>query len=302
MKTSIIIPTYGRPDALAEVIASLGRQTAKDFEVIVVDDGSPDSESNLRAVNAADGLDIRYIRQANAGPGAARNLGLKNISDDSGLVLFIGDDIIAHPDLVSQHADFHGRYPEKTAAVLGLTLWEEGVRDRFMDFLAPFGPQFNYSGKQSGDILDFRYLHTCNISFKRNLLEGRSFDEDFRAAAFEDTELGYRLSRDGGLNIIYNPAALGYHKHKYDRRRFALRQAEAAKWARLLARKHPEAEGLIIKSWTKIIKYLGVLIAFWPLYMIESILPRRLSDRAYRYYNLAYFELLFAWHYHRCRA
>ncbi|MEI6288233.1 MAG: glycosyltransferase [bacterium] len=297
MKVSIIIPTFDRSDALLEVLAALSKQSFKDFEALVIDDGSYGHCANKKITEDFCQLTIKYIYQSNAGPAAARNLGLRNTAEQSEIVIFIGDDIIPHPDLIKQHVDFHFKYPEKKYAILGLTLWEESVRDQFMDFLAPYGPQFNYSGKKSGDECDFRYLHTCNISFKKKLLQDIYFDEDFKIAAFEDTEFGYRLQKDRGFTIIYNPDAIGYHKHKYNRKQFIERQKKASLWAHVFVAKHQEAEPLVIKRWNKNLLYFAVWCCFSPLYLIRSILPTQLEKKVYRYYNLAFFELLFGWNY-----
>ena len=70
---SIVIPTYARPERLRECLAALARQTlpADTFEIVVVDDGSPQPVVPP-ADTAAAGPTIRIIRQPNAGPAAAR--------------------------------------------------------------------------------------------------------------------------------------------------------------------------------------------------------------------------------------
>ena len=59
--------------------------------------------------------------------------------------------------------------------------------------------------------VSFRFFYTCNISLKTDFLRAcGQFDEDFKSAAYEDSELGFRLSKKG-LQLLYNPAAVGYH-------------------------------------------------------------------------------------------
>jgi len=74
---SVIIPTYNRAALLREALASVMAQECRDFEVIVVDDGSTDE---TEAVVRASQLPVQFIRQTNAGPGAARNLGIHQAS------------------------------------------------------------------------------------------------------------------------------------------------------------------------------------------------------------------------------
>jgi hypothetical protein len=71
---SVIIPTYNRATLLQEALASVNAQEWRDFEVIVIDDGSTDE---TEAVVLASQLPVRFFRQTNAGPGAARNLGIR---------------------------------------------------------------------------------------------------------------------------------------------------------------------------------------------------------------------------------
>lgn len=75
MRVSVIIPLYNKAPYLRRAIDSVVAQTFADFELIVVDDGSTDGGGAL--VNSYPGGRARLITQANAGPGAARNRGLR---------------------------------------------------------------------------------------------------------------------------------------------------------------------------------------------------------------------------------
>ena len=70
---SVVIPTYNRAKLLRVALASIAAQEFRDFETIVVDDGSQDDTEEVVRLC---GLRIQFLRQANAGPGAARGLGL----------------------------------------------------------------------------------------------------------------------------------------------------------------------------------------------------------------------------------
>lgn len=291
-KISVVMPTYNRSETLAEVLQGLNKQTFKNFEVITVDDGSTAKEINQQIINKKYGFPVRYFFQTNKGPAAARNVGLENLSDDSDLVFFLGDDMIPSKDLLNQHSNYHDLFSEKNKAVLGLTLWDESVRDKFVDFLAPYGPQFNYTGLVDKSECDFRYLHTCNISFKAELIKNFRFDEDFKIAAFEDTELGYRIFKQTGLGIIFNPQAITYHKHKYNRKQFKNRQKKIAPWTKLAVLKHPELKEVIVKKPKKVALYLLAVVLSSPFYLVVRFLPKKFGERIYRVFNLAYFELL----------
>jgi glycosyltransferase involved in cell wall biosynthesis len=71
MKFSVIVPLYNKASTVKRTLASLAAQTLSDFEVIVVDDGSTDGGADV--VEYCPVPRVRVIRQANSGPGAARN-------------------------------------------------------------------------------------------------------------------------------------------------------------------------------------------------------------------------------------
>src|ERR1700751_565412 len=70
---SIIIPTFNRAGLLQQALESVAQQTFRDFETLVVDDGSTDVTPQVAASFGA-----RLLRQENRGPGAARNLGIQH--------------------------------------------------------------------------------------------------------------------------------------------------------------------------------------------------------------------------------
>jgi glycosyltransferase involved in cell wall biosynthesis len=75
-RVSIVIPTHNSAAYLAQTLDSVCQQTFKDFEVVLVDDGSQDCTLDA-AQRFAVAFDLRVISQANAGPGAARNTGIR---------------------------------------------------------------------------------------------------------------------------------------------------------------------------------------------------------------------------------
>jgi len=91
IKASIIIPSYNEQKDLGEAIRSLSEQSFKDFEVIVVDDGSTDQPPKI-----AKELGARVFRQSHKGPGAARNLGAKNAK--GAVLVFVDSDMTFDKD------------------------------------------------------------------------------------------------------------------------------------------------------------------------------------------------------------
>jgi len=88
---SVIIAIYNRKDELFELLNSLSHQTDKDFEVIIVDDGSM---INLRptAELFQESLNIEFLRKDNSGPGLSRNYGAKRAKND--WLVFVDSDVI----------------------------------------------------------------------------------------------------------------------------------------------------------------------------------------------------------------
>src|ERR1017187_5413753 len=92
---SVIIPTYNREKLLAKALEAYLAQSSPQLvhELLVVDDGSTDNtESIVRGFSSRSPFPIRYLRQPNKGPAAARNLGIREAA--SSLVLFTDSDIV----------------------------------------------------------------------------------------------------------------------------------------------------------------------------------------------------------------
>ncbi len=100
MKCSVIIPYYQRePGVLRRALNSVFTQSHQDFDVIVVDDSSPlPVEAEIGVLPPDQRARIVVVRQANAGPGGARNTGLDHVPADSGCVAFLDSDDEWTPD------------------------------------------------------------------------------------------------------------------------------------------------------------------------------------------------------------
>ncbi len=102
---SVIVPTYNRVDELKELLFSLEQQTLSQdlFEVIIVDDGSEDSTSDLVEQFSAKGnLNITFLKQNHQGPGPARNLGMNKAAGN--FFVFIDSDCIADKNWLQAYA------------------------------------------------------------------------------------------------------------------------------------------------------------------------------------------------------
>jgi glycosyltransferase involved in cell wall biosynthesis len=116
---SVIIPAYNSAEFLPGAIASVRSQGYKPLEIVVVDDGSTDETGGLiRSLQGDDGGDLRYLRQDNRGPGAARNAGLATARGE--VIAFLDADDIWPAGKLDCQMPSLTRHPE-TDIVLGRT-------------------------------------------------------------------------------------------------------------------------------------------------------------------------------------
>lgn len=99
-KVSIIIPVYNAEKFLDKCIESLQNQTYKNLEFVFIDDGSKDHSVNILKKYAKNDKRIKIIRQKNAGPGPARNNGMKQSTGD--YLTFVDSDDTINPDYIEQ--------------------------------------------------------------------------------------------------------------------------------------------------------------------------------------------------------
>ena len=240
---SVVIPTYGKAETLPLVVRALEGQTAaRDrFEVVVIDDGSPDdTTARLAEIQKATPLRLRWMTQENRGVSATRNRGARE--SRGAVLLFIQDDIVGRPDLLERHLAMHARHPEPTACGVGRVTWPpEWPVDHFMHWLDHGGPQFRYDQVAGRSTVTFKHFYTCNVSLKRAALLEHPFDEEI-VYGFEDLELALRLER-AGFVFHYDAEALGYHHHRRSFDDYRRRQFKAGQSLYVAFRNHPDLIG-----------------------------------------------------------
>jgi GT2 family glycosyltransferase len=240
MDLSVVIPTYQRRISLARTLEALRRQTLERarFEVLVVDDDSSDRTWDL----LQEASDVRAFRQThNNGPAAARNVGIRNALGT--WVLFLGDDTLPAPGCLEEHIRAHEAQSGEHIAVLGsVDWWEENRVTPLMRYLTTGGTIQHFAFHEIDDPENVPYgcFFTANVSVNRQfLLQNGMFDDEFRYAYGEDTELAYRLAAHG-LRIIYRPEASVAHDHPTTYAAAKRRALNAGRTEILMARKHPE--------------------------------------------------------------
>ena len=287
---TVIIPTYNRAKILGKCLKAIQEQTypKTDYEVIIINDGSTDvTEELVKSMINNSPCKLRYFKQEkNRGPAAARNVGIRNANGE--IVLFIGDDIIATPTLLEEHVKWHKKYPEDNVAILGYITWSAEIKiTPFMQWLENGGSQFAYWQIKDKIEVGPQYFYSSNISLKKKFLVENNgfFDEEFPYAAYEDTELGYRLSQKG-LKLVFNKSAIGYHNHPTSLEDACQRMIKVGESSLLLAKKLGEEQIIPSKSFLK--KILSK-IKFFVYYRIAKFYERRAIKRSIFKYVMDYY-------------
>lgn len=219
MKFTVVVPTYNRALLLERCLASLAAQNYADYEVIVVDDGSTDDTGAV----VEDFPRVKYLRQDNRGPAAARNLGWTHA--DGEVIAFIDDDCVAPPDWLFRLAEAYERYPQVSGVGGFLEAPPEVLESSLLAQYEQYMTRNVYQARDEECLGGFECPAggTCNMSYRRKVLVGvGGFDESFPVAAGEDAELKLRICQ-GGHRLLYIPLKVT-HLRPYTWRSF-LRQS-----------------------------------------------------------------------------
>lgn len=205
---SIVIPTLGRTPALAEVLVALAPAAGSGADVEVVLALDAQAEPDGVGDEEPGGVVTRTVQASAPGASGARNAGWRSAT--APLILFLDDDIVPGPGLISQHLAWHERQPEPEVGVLGHVRWSRRVKvTPFMRWLET-GIQFDY-GTIRGVEVEWQRFYSCNVSVKREMLEAvGGFDEQRFPYGYEDLELARRMSQRG-FRLLYNRDAVAEH-------------------------------------------------------------------------------------------
>lgn len=234
MKYSFIIPVYNRPDEVDELLESLTKQTVRDFEVVVVEDGS---SVPCRAIadKYADRLDIHYYDKENSGPGQTRNYGVERAAGKYMLILD-SDCILPENYLAAVEAELHGEAADAF-----------GGPDRAHDSFTNVQKAINYAmtsffttggirgGKKK---LDKFYPRSFNMGIRKEVYQSLGGFSKMRFG--EDIDFSIRIFKAGYRCRLF-PEAWVWHKRRTDLKKF-FKQVHNSGIARInLYKKYPES-------------------------------------------------------------
>ncbi|GAB4459308.1 MAG: hypothetical protein OHK0029_21720 [Armatimonadaceae bacterium] len=117
---SVVISTYNRSRVMLETLDSVLQQTYRDFEVVVVSDGSTDDTAAVLKPYVERGQ-IRFREQENQGPAATRNTGLAEATGK--YICFLDDDDLWSPDKLAWQVEAWKRAPDDCVLVYGYCIW-----------------------------------------------------------------------------------------------------------------------------------------------------------------------------------
>ena len=232
MKYSVIIPVYNRPDEARELLESLCAQTCRDFEVVIVEDGSAIPCKEV-AEAYADRLDIHYYVKENGGPGRARNYGVERARGE--YVLILDSDAVLPEGYIAAVEDELEREPADAF----------GGPDRAHPDFTPMQKAINYAmtsffttggirgGKKK---LDKFYPRSFNMGVRREVYQALGGFSDMRFG--EDIDFSTRIFK-GRYRCRLFPEAWVWHKRRTDLKKF-FKQVHNSGIARIhLSKRHP---------------------------------------------------------------
>lgn len=210
---SIIVPVFNRPDEVDELLASLSNQIYKQFEVLVIEDGSSTTCEHIVA-KYRDQLDIKYYLKKNSGPGSTRNYGAKR-SNGEYLIIIDSDCILPQSYLETIDKELE-RNP----------LDAFGGPDCAHSSFSPIQKAINYamtSFYTTGGIrggkkqMDKFYPRSFNMGIKKEVYLALGGFSEMRFG--EDIDFSIRIYK-AGYSCKYMPEAWVYHKRRTNFRRF----------------------------------------------------------------------------------
>lgn len=240
MLISLIIPVYNRPQETEELLATLACQTRRDFEVVIVEDGSaPELSSAPVAERYVDRLNILYVAQPNGGPAAARNTGARAAHGD--FFIITDSDCLMPPDYFANAyseierngIEFFGG-PDNAAA--DFSPLQKAVSYSMTSFFTTGGIRGN---KHSVDKFSPR---SFNLGISRRLYEAVGGFSDMRIG--EDIDFSMRVMATGA-KAWFLPDVSVCHKRRTSMRLF-FKQVFIFGTARVnLNMRHPQSQRLV---------------------------------------------------------
>ena len=231
MKYSIIVPVFNRPDEVDELLESLCHQEVKDFEVIIVEDGSKKPCKDV-CDKYAGILDLHYYYKENSGPGQSRNYGAERANGE--WIIVLDSDVVLPKDYlrnVESGMRNEDAFGGPDSAHPDFTPIQKAISYSMTSFFTTGGIR---GGK--GKKLDKFFPRSYNMGIRREVYQELGGFSKMRFG--EDIDFSYRIV-EAGYKTALIPEAWVWHKRRTDFRKF-FRQVYNSGIARInLEKRHP---------------------------------------------------------------
>jgi glycosyltransferase involved in cell wall biosynthesis len=238
VKLSIIIPVYNRPAETRELLQSLTRQSDRDFEVIIVEDGSRDPSREV-VDDFREQLDIGYYFKENSGPGPSRNFGCAKARGD--YLVFLDSDCVLPQEYVrtvrdSLKHDYADAYGGPDRAHGDFTAFQKAINFSMTSFLTTGGI------RGGTERLGKFHPRSFNMGFSKEVFLATGGFSPMRFG--EDVDLSIRILESGFRTRLIKEAYV-YHKRRSSLRQF-FKQVFNSGMARIhLSLRHPGTRKLV---------------------------------------------------------
>ena len=210
---SVIVPVYNRIDEVDDLIKSLSEQSCKDFEAVIVEDGSSQPCKDVIS-KYADKVDVKYYYKENEGRSIARNYGLDRATGD--YFIFFDSDCVIPPDYFKTLSAALDRNPVDCfggpdAAHESFSTTQKAINYSMTSFLTT-------GGIRGGKVQLEKFVpRTFNMGYSRKVWEKVG---GFREMFSEDIDMSTRI-RQAGFSIGLIREAFVYHKRRVNMKLFA---------------------------------------------------------------------------------
>jgi glycosyltransferase involved in cell wall biosynthesis len=213
IKLSLIIPVYNRPDEVDELLQSLSLQTNKDFEVLIIEDGSSEKCNHI-IDKYQHQINIKYYFKQNTGPGTTRNFGVEKASGNY-YIFFDSDCIIPESYIENCYKNLNENYVDAfggpDAAHKSFTDIQKAINYSMTSFFTTGGIR---GGKKK---LDKFHPRSFNMGISAEVFKKTGGFSKMRFG--EDVDLSLRIIKEGFKTALF-PDCFVYHKRRTDFKKF----------------------------------------------------------------------------------
>jgi glycosyltransferase involved in cell wall biosynthesis len=204
---SVIIPAYNAEDFLARAIRSVEAQSFRDFELLVIDDGSTDGTAEVARGFGS----VRYVRGPHQGEAGARNLGLEEATGE--LVAFVDADDEWLPEKLARQSAFMEKL-ESSFSYTDSYLVRGDRRQRYSSLAHPHSGEI--LSPLIDDWLDQAFIIPTEVMASRALLQSAGgFETGLLTPGHVDYGLWLKLALRGTrFDYLDDPLALWYRGHE----------------------------------------------------------------------------------------